>query len=136
MDPERSADCVPEFAWLEFVLAWEHLDPVILVLFDRNAESARDIQNIEPAEFRGQRFRQEYPEMATPAGLFYQGLDAIFTESLLEVEKIAASVGVVCIDHNPLRALRLGIDCVDANGEMAREMALHGRSVDAKRLLR
>jgi hypothetical protein len=136
MDPERSADCVPEFAWLEFVLAREHLDPVFLILFDRDAEAARDIQNIETAEFRGQRFSQQNPEMAAASRLFYQRLKPIFTESHLEPEEIAAGIGVVCIDRNPLRALRIGIDCVETYGEIARKVALHGRSVDAERVLR
>jgi hypothetical protein len=102
MDPKRAADCVPEITGLEFVLARKYFDAVLFVPFDSDAETARDIQDIEPAQFRRQRFRQEYPEMATPAGLLHQGLYAIFAASLLEPEQITAGVSVVGIDRNPL----------------------------------
>ena len=102
MDPERTADCIPEFARPEFVLARKYFDAILFVPFDRDAETARDIKDIEPAQFRRHRFRQEYPEVATPAGLLHQGLYAIFAASLLEPEQIAAGVSVVGIDRNPL----------------------------------
>jgi hypothetical protein len=102
MDPKRTADCVPKFAGLEFVLARKYFDAVLFVPFDRDAESARDMQDIEPAQFRRQRLRQEYPEVATPAGLLHQGLYAVFAASLLEPEQITAGVSVVGIDRNPL----------------------------------
>ena len=102
MDPKRTADCVPKFAGLEFVLARKYFDAVLFVPFDRDAETARDMQDIEPAQFRRQRLRQEYPEVATPAGLLHQGLYAVFAASLLEPEQIAAGVSVVGIDRNPL----------------------------------
>ena len=86
MDPQRAADCVPKFAGLEFVLARKYLDAVLFVPFDRDAETASDIKDIEPAQFRRHRFRQEYPEVATPAGLLHQGLYAVFAASPLEPE--------------------------------------------------
>jgi hypothetical protein len=57
MDPKRAADCIPEFAGPEFVLARKYFDAILFVPFDRDAETARDIKDIEPAQFRRYRFR-------------------------------------------------------------------------------
>jgi hypothetical protein len=70
MDPERAADCVPKLAGLELALARKHFNPVQFALFNRDAETARDIQDIKAAKFRRQWLRQECPEVAAPARLF------------------------------------------------------------------
>src|ERR1017187_1576273 len=71
VDTERAANCVPIVARLKFILTRKYLDAIRSVPFNLDAEAARDIQDIETAQSRRQRFRQECPEVATAARLLH-----------------------------------------------------------------
>ena len=88
MNSEWAADCVPIGAGLKFALARKYFDAVRSVPFDCNAEAARDIQDIEAAQSRRQRFCHECPEVATTARLLHEGIDAVVQELLLDPKQV------------------------------------------------
>lgn len=121
VDAERSADGVAKFACGQPVLAREDLDPIALAeyAFDRYAETKRDIVNVDPALAGQQRRFAEDPKVAATARHLQRGLDAILAQFAAELGQGECSVVVVGIDCDPLAALSLGVDRIQANGDVA-----------------
>jgi hypothetical protein len=73
--------------------------------------------------------------MAAAAGLFERGLDAILLQFPLQLEESLDGAVEVGVDGDPLRALRLRVDGVEIDGDVAVQVHAHHVGVERFRLL-
>src|ERR1019366_4487300 len=115
-----SADGIAKFSIFEPILAWEYFDPFLeTAAFNRNAESEGEIVDVDSA-FRGQqRLGAEDPEMPAAARLFQGGVHSVLLQLPLQLKQRLQGAIEVGINRDPLRTLSLGIDRIQADGDVA-----------------
>src|SRR5208283_4859984 len=114
----------------------EYLDPFLeTAAFDWDAESESEIVDVDSA-FRGeQRLGAENPEMPTAARLFQCGVHSVLLQLPLQLKKRLQRAVEVGINRDPLRALGLGIDRIQADGDVAVQVHAHYAFIQRFRLL-
>ena len=93
-----------------------------------------DVVDVDPALFCQERLLAEDPEVTAPTGHFQRCGDAIQFQFTLQLAEIEERIVVVGVDGDPLTALRLRVDGVQADGEPAGQVFADGRRVELQRL--
>ena len=121
MDTEWSSNRIPELVRLQLVLPRKDFDPVYLLedSLDRNIQPERKTIYIDTAELRRQRLLAEDPQVSASSRHLDQSLDTILKQLPSQQPQVTVSILVVAVDRHPLRALRLWVDGIEPNRQLA-----------------
>ena len=123
MNAQRSTDGITVPAGLQRVVLGEDLDSFLPANLDRDTQPQGNAANVDPAIARWERLRQEYPEMSTAITILKSWLLPVLPEVEAKLEEVRERILIVRVDGHPLRVLGDGVDCVQADGDFAFEVA-------------
>ena len=86
---------------------------------DRPAQAEGDVVDVDPALFRQERSLAEDPEVPATTGHLQSSRDPVQFQLALQFSKVKERVVIVSINGDPLTALRLRVDGVQADGDPA-----------------
>jgi hypothetical protein len=101
----------------------EDLDSFPPASLDRDTQSQGKAANVDADVPRREWLRQEYPKMSTPTAILKSRLHPILTKVEAKLQEVWDGILIIRVDGHPLGALGGGVDCVEADGDFALEVA-------------
>jgi hypothetical protein len=111
-------------AGLQRIVLGEDLDSFPLpASLDRDTQPQGKTANVDAAVPCWEWLRHEYPEMSAPTAILKSRLHSVLSEVEAKPQEVRERVLIVRVDGDPLAPLRGWVDGVEADGDLALDVA-------------